>query len=280
VTSPTQGQPVVEKREGRGDGTTESPRSHQPRVRRGRTVWIAVGALGLAAALSFAVVRPSLHDTGQSSTPAEGSSAIEAGGGFPIRGRAAPSFTLADQFGRPVSLSSLRGHEVVLAFIDSRCTTVCPLTAAILRDALHRIGPAGSRRAALVAVNANPTAARVADVYRFSVEHGMLHQWVFLTGSPAKLEAVYKEYEVSVTVERGGGVVHDAAIIIIGPDGRERLYYETLDSNARVTVESEIRALLAGMRQWLSGGLTAAAGGKREQHGSNAQRHRALSSLD
>lgn len=163
----------------------------------------------------------------------------------------------------------------MLAFIDSRCTTVCPLTAAILREALHRIGPAGSRRVALVAVNANPAAARVADVYRFSEEHGMLHQWAFLTGSPAKLEAVYKGYEVSVNVEQGGGVVHDSAIIIIAPDGRERLYYETLDSNARFTVESEIRALLAGMRQWLPGRLTAAAVENRQQHGSNVKGRRA-----
>ena len=259
MTSRTQHQAVADESDDRHDAAAGSPRSHQPRVRRGRIAWIAVGALGLAAALAFAVARPSLHDAGQSSSPAGGSPAIEAGGGFPIHGRAAPSFSLADQFSRPVSLSSLRGREVVLAFIDSRCTTVCPLTAAILREALHRIGPAGSRRVALVAVNANPAAARVADVYRFSEEHGMLHQWAFLTGSPAKLEAVYKGYEVSVNVEQSGGVVHDSAIIIIAPDGRERLYYETLDSNARFTVESEIRALLAGMRQWLPGRLTAAA---------------------
>ena len=49
-------------------------------------------------------------------------------GGFPMSGDLAPDFTLIDQFGHPVTLSSLQGHEVVLAFIDSRCKTLCPLT--------------------------------------------------------------------------------------------------------------------------------------------------------
>ena len=56
-------------------------------------------------------------------------------GGFPMAGHLAPDFTLSDQFGHPVTLSSLRGHEVVLAFIDSRCKTLCPLTSTIMFNA-------------------------------------------------------------------------------------------------------------------------------------------------
>ncbi|HWD63926.1 MAG TPA: redoxin domain-containing protein, partial [Solirubrobacteraceae bacterium] len=40
----------------------------------------------------------------------------------------APGFTLTDQFGHRVSLSSYRGRVVILAFNDSECTTICPLT--------------------------------------------------------------------------------------------------------------------------------------------------------
>src|SRR5207248_2312516 len=40
--------------------------------------------------------------------------------------RPAPNFTLTDQFRRPVSLSEFKGKVVLLAFIDSRCTTICP----------------------------------------------------------------------------------------------------------------------------------------------------------
>ena len=36
-------------------------------------------------------------------------------GGFPMTGNLAPDFKLTDQFGHSVILSSLRGHEIVLA---------------------------------------------------------------------------------------------------------------------------------------------------------------------
>src|SRR5438874_13789831 len=67
-------------------------------------------------------------------------------GGFPMTGNMAPDFTLTDQFGHPVTLSSLRGHEVVLAFIDARCKTLCPLTAQIMYDAKVRLGSTAASR--------------------------------------------------------------------------------------------------------------------------------------
>src|SRR5436190_18419598 len=74
-------------------------------------------------------------------------------GGFPMTGNLAPDFTLTDQFGHSVALTSLRGHEVVLAFIDSRCKTICTLTAQIMYDARVRLGAEASSQVELVAVN-------------------------------------------------------------------------------------------------------------------------------
>ena len=64
-------------------------------------------------------------------------------GGFPMAGHLAPDFTLSDQFGHPVTLSSLRGHEVVLAFIDSRCKTLCPLTSSIMYNVYVQVNSNG-----------------------------------------------------------------------------------------------------------------------------------------
>src|SRR5580704_17646836 len=41
--------------------------------------------------------------------------------GSPHPGDAAPDFTLRDQSGQPVTLSTLRGSDVVLAFVASYC---------------------------------------------------------------------------------------------------------------------------------------------------------------
>ena len=228
----------------------QAPPENERSRRSGLLLMLAL--LVAVVAVAVAAVRRSESGSGQSVLAASGPASVEAGGGFPIKGKRAPGFTLTDQFGKAVSLSSLRGHEVVMAFVDTRCATVCPLTAAILRNALHRIGPAASAHVDLLAINANPTATRVSDVYRFSAVNGMVHQWKYLTGTPAELKAVYHAYQVYVCVLKDGDVVHTSAIFLVDPRGRERLYFETLDSSAGGTLESETRAIMAGMRQWLS----------------------------
>lgn len=171
--------------------------------------------------------------------------------GLPINGDMAPDFNLVDQFGHPVSLSSLRGQEVVLAFIDSRCTSLCPLTANIMYNAKAQLGASASSRVTLVAVNANPTATSVATVQAWSINHGMLHQWLFLTGTPQQLQAVYHRYGVYVQVDASGNDIHDASTYIIDAQGHERLLFETLDSNSLPDLKSEESGLVIGMRQWL-----------------------------
>lgn len=171
--------------------------------------------------------------------------------GFPMDGTLAPDFKLVDQFGHPETLASLRGREVVLAFIDSRCTSLCPLTANIMYNAKAQLGAPAASHVALVAVNANPSATSVATVQAWSINHGMLHQWLFLTGTAQQLQAVYHLYGVYAQVNASGTDVHDAAMYIIDAQGHERLLYETLSSNAPSDLNGEISGLLIGMRQWL-----------------------------
>jgi len=172
-------------------------------------------------------------------------------GGFPLKGRPAPDFKLTNQFNQPVSLSSLRGREVVLSFIDPRCTTICPLTAEILYNAKTQLGLASSKQIVLVAVNTNTAATSVAAVQEWSIKHGMLHQWSFLTGSVKQLQAVYHNYEVYDQMNTDGSNVHDAITFIIDASGHEQLYFETLNSNSSSDLRDEVVGLKVGMQQWL-----------------------------
>ena len=99
----------------------------------------------------------------------------------------APGFTLTNQFGQPVSLSSYRGKVVILAFNDAECTTICPLTTAALVNAKNMLGAAGSK-VQLLGVDANPKAIAVEDLLSYSQLHGMTYQWQYLTGSLAQLQ--------------------------------------------------------------------------------------------
>jgi cytochrome oxidase Cu insertion factor (SCO1/SenC/PrrC family)/thiol-disulfide isomerase/thioredoxin len=144
--------------------------------------------------------------------------------GTPLSG-AAPDFTLSDQFGQPVSLRSFRGKVVILAFNDSECTTVCPLTTTAMLDAKAMLGQAGSR-VQLLGIDANPAATSLEDVWSYSELHGMLHAWHFLTGSLPQLRQVWKRYGVEAAVERGQ-ITHTPALFVIGPQGRKAKVYIT-----------------------------------------------------
>lgn len=196
-------------------------------------------------------VRFFMAQRSQASAPAQLTLANQAIPGFPMPGHLAPDFKLTDQFGQTVSLSSLRGHEIVLAFIDSRCTSLCPLTAEIMYDAKAKLSPSAASQVELVAINANPTATSIAIVQAWSINHGMLHQWLFLTGTAQQLEAVYHAYGVYVQVSSKGTDVHDPATYIIDATGHERLYYETLASNLQTDLGDEEAGMEAGMQQWL-----------------------------
>jgi protein SCO1/2 len=152
----------------------------------------------------------------------------------------APGFRLTNQFGQPVSLSAFRGKVVILAFTDSECTTVCPLTTASMVAAKDLLGRAGDQ-VQLLGIDANPVATARSDVLAYSRSHGMVNQWDFLTGSPAQLRAVWKAYHIYVAIEKGA-VDHTPALYVIDTHGRERRLYLTTMAYASITQAGQLLA--------------------------------------
>ena len=152
----------------------------------------------------------------------------------------APGFTLTDQFGRRVSLHSFRGRVVILAFTDSECTTLCPLTTTAMLDAKAMLGRAGSQ-VQLLGVDANPAATSIEDVWSYSEVHGMLHSWRFLTGSFGALQQVWRRYKVEAAINHGQ-ITHSPYLFVIDPQGREAKVYLTVQSYAAVGQFGELLA--------------------------------------
>jgi cytochrome oxidase Cu insertion factor (SCO1/SenC/PrrC family) len=169
--------------------------------------------------------------------------------GTSLGGQPAPDFRLRNQFGQPMSLSQFRGKVVMLAFEDSECTTVCPLTTQSMLEAKQLLGPAGSQ-VQLLGVDANPDAISIDHVLSYSRTHGLVNQWNFLTGSLAELKATWAKYHIAVQIERDE-IDHTPALFLIDQQGRERkLYltqmaYSSVGQSARVLAE-EISGLLPG----------------------------------
>jgi cytochrome oxidase Cu insertion factor (SCO1/SenC/PrrC family) len=209
-----------------------------PRIRR-----LAWGAV-LALLLVLAALHPRLALPGRAA----------AGNPYattPLGGLPAPDFTLSDQYGRQLRLSDFRGRVVAMAFIDSRCTETCPLTAQSMLDYQRALG----RRAAdvqLLAVNTNPLATSTADVRQWTDAHGMTGHWLFLTGDAATLQPIWSAYHIGVEVDRDTGkITHTDAVYIIDRQGREQQLL--VPDETAGGIRGDARSLLAATLPLLGG---------------------------
>jgi len=153
----------------------------------------------------------------------------------------APEFTLTDGMtGATVSLSSLRGNAIALAFLYTRCPDVCPLTAAQFRAAQQRLG-ADAARVRFVAVSVDPDGDTPGAVQAFSRAHDLKDNWHYLIGARAQLQTVWSAYGVGA-FDQGMTVAHNDAIYLIDRRGRER---ELVHSDVSLTdLVADLREVL------------------------------------
>ncbi len=218
-------------------------RDHPARNRPGRLAWPAAALAGLltltacAGGTSRSAGQAAARD-GTQAAAALSNPDLDTGTTLP--GTAAPDFRLVNQFGQPMSLHQFRGKVVILAFTDSECTTICPLTTASMVEAKQLLGAAG-QQVQLLGIDANPDATSVSDVLGYSRSHSMVNQWDFLTGSPAQLRATWRAYHVYVQIE-AGQIDHTPALYVIDQRGQERKLYLTTMAYASVGQAAQILA--------------------------------------
>jgi cytochrome oxidase Cu insertion factor (SCO1/SenC/PrrC family) len=206
---------------------------------RASSALLAACGLALAACASGAAGAPAADSAGRSGgTQGVNNPALDPGSS--LGGVRAPDIRLQNQFGQRMALSQFRGKAVVLAFVDSECTNVCPLTTVSMVAAKELLGAAGSR-VQLLGVDANPHATSVADVMAYSRAHAMVNQWDFLTGTLPQLEATWRAYHIAVQIEQGA-IDHTPALFVIDPQGRERTVYLTQMNYASITQAAQLIA--------------------------------------
>jgi cytochrome oxidase Cu insertion factor (SCO1/SenC/PrrC family) len=148
---------------------------------------------------------------------------------------AAPDFTLKDQTGAPVSLSSLRGQVVVVTFMDPQCQSLCPINAQDLSVAEADLAPDVKPVLLVVSVAADRSSA---DVSNF-VSHVTWRQgWHWLLGNQAQLQAVLATWSLALD---GTDVVHQEIAHVINRQGKVvasyNAPYQPADLAATITSE-------------------------------------------
>jgi protein SCO1/2 len=147
--------------------------------------------------------------SGRDPVPSAGASAI----GGP--------FSLIDQDGRTVTDKDLRGRPFLVFFGFTHCPDVCPTALFEISEVLGKLGPDAQRVSALF-VTVDPerdTPAQMKD-YLSSFNPRL----VGLTGDPAAIAAVAKEYRVyvkKVPLDHGDYTMdHTALVYLMDKDGR------------------------------------------------------------
>ena len=150
--------------------------------------------------------------------------------GTELEKKPAPDFTLTDGVtGKSLTLSTLRGNTVALAFLFTRCPDVCPLTAGQFRAAQRALG-ADASKVEFVAVSVDPEGDTPQAVRQFSELHDLTERWHYLIGPRAQLEAVWALFGVGSFPSSGARAVeHNDAIYLIDARGRERTILHSSD---------------------------------------------------
>jgi protein SCO1 len=138
----------------------------------------------------------------------------------------ARDFVLLNQDGDRFDSKKLRGKVVVLDFIYTTCTDVCPLFTANfaqLQRTLQR-EHAGDVFFISITTDFEVDSPKVLKAYaqRYGAD---FHNWAFLTGSEAQLKPVWKSFGIRVIKKGRGLVQHTSLTTVIDRAGIRRFNY-------------------------------------------------------
>lgn len=135
----------------------------------------------------------------------------------------APDFTLIDQNGKRFLSTSLRGKIVVLDFIYTTCTDVCPLFTANFARLQRRLATDHRSEVFFISITTDPEIDSPKVLKSYAQRYGAdFSNWAFLTGTEAQLKEVWKGFGIRVIHKGRGLVQHDSVTTLIDRQGVRR----------------------------------------------------------
>jgi protein SCO1 len=158
----------------------------------------------------------------------------------------APRIVLTDSAGKPFELSSLEGKVVLVSFIYTTCTGVCPGTTQAMvrvRNALKEAKLWGTS-VEFVSITLDP-GRDTPDVLR---QYATLFRaddqaWHFLTSPPEQVRSVIADWGMWVKALPSGALDHPSRIFLLDARGHQREIYN-LEFLTPQTVLVDVRGLL------------------------------------
>ena len=131
----------------------------------------------------------------------------------------APDFVLSNQDGKHFDSKSLRGKVVVLNFIYTTCTDVCPLFTANFAQLQRTLKDRHSSDVFFISITTDPEIDSPKVLKAYAQRYGAdFENWAFLTGTEAELKPVWKAFGIRVIRKGRGLIQHTSLTTVI--DGR------------------------------------------------------------
>lgn len=139
-------------------------------------------------------------------------------------------FTFTDAGGRRVTLASFRGRPLVVSFVYTGCSQVCPTTTRFLSKAVREARDVVGRDAFdVVSIGFNVPADNPVSMRVFARQHGIEDpRWAFVVPDAAALEPLARAFGFSYAAS-AGGYEHLTQVTILDARGavRAQLYGES-----------------------------------------------------
>jgi protein SCO1 len=127
----------------------------------------------------------------------------------------APDLALVDMNGETTTLKDLLNtrEPVMMNFIFTTCTTICPVLSATFSQVQHELGPE-SEQVRMISITIDPEQDTPQRLKRYAERYGAGSQWRFLTGERDHIVSVEKAFDIyrgsksnhePITLLRGAG---------------------------------------------------------------------------
>lgn len=130
-----------------------------------------------------------------------------------------PAFRLRSYRGGYVRSRDLRGKVAVVTFLDTRCTTKCPIIATLLADAIRRLPRPVRADTVAIAISVDPEHDTPESVNRFLRRRRARGTFDFLLGTEKELRPVWRAFYVLAASQTGNPDIHSADVRVFDPRG-------------------------------------------------------------
>ena len=181
---------------------------------------------------------------GGGSSSSNAVSVVEIPGADAVPPRTAPAIDLTDQYGKKVDLAKLKGHTVLVAFLYTHCTDLCPIVAGKLHTAYASMKK--SERPIFLAVSVDPAHDTPQSAAEFNKRHRTTGEIDWLLGTHAELDKVWTAWGVKPEHDANDPeeIEHNAEIFAIDKQGQIRALYPPSFKPAKLALGTKTLAQL------------------------------------